>query len=48
MTRFPTISLETDTALVAATAGRYARSSTPIPLPSSVHTKELRLWGYAA
>jgi hypothetical protein len=48
MAVFAVIFLGAATAVAAVAAAQYSRWSEPIRLPSWVHTKELRIWGYAA
>jgi hypothetical protein len=48
MIGFPLISSAATDVMVAAAARRYPRPPGSIRLPSSVHTKELTIWGYAA
>jgi hypothetical protein len=48
MMSFPLISSAATGGMMAAAVRRYPRPPDPIRLPSSVHTKELTIWGYAA
>jgi len=48
MMRFPLISSAATDVMVVVAARRYLRPPGSIRLPSSVHTKELTIWGYAA
>ena len=49
MIAIPVITIVTLTAAAAAVSSdQYSGALEPIRLPSWVHTKELRIWGYAA